>query len=261
MSEVGPPVREDELHAYVDGQLAPERREAVAAWLDRAPDEAARVRVWQSQREALRAALTAATPPMPELSLLRIVEDRMRRRRVWPWVAAAAATVVIALGMGGAAGWFFRGATQDRNAAALAALEQEAVATHVVYAADRRHPIEVTAAERDHLAQWLSNRLNRKIVPPDLSQAGWHLLGGRLLATERGGPAALFMYDNNQSQRLSLVMRPMAPDLAVPEPQRTGGALNGSAWIADGLGYAVIAPAAPDDIAAIAKLVREQSPA
>ena len=115
----------------------------------------------------------------------------MRRRRLWPWIAATAAAVVIALSLGGVAGWSFRGTTQERTAAALAALEQEAFATHVVYAADRRHPIEVTAAERDHLAQWLSNRLNRKIAPPDLTEAGWHLLGGRLLATERGGAAVL----------------------------------------------------------------------
>lgn len=260
MSGTEPPVRDDELHAFVDGELAADRRAAIAAWLAQNPGAAERVRAWQSQREALRAAFTAATPPAPEFSLLEIVESRMhRRRRVW--TAAAAAGLVIALGLGGLAGWMLHGVPQDGNAALLASLEQEAFATHIVYSADRRHPIEVAAAERDHLAQWLSNRLDRKVAPPDLSQAGWHLLGGRLLATDRGGTAALFMYDNDQKQRLSVVMRPVPADIPMTEPQRVGGPLHGCAWISRGVGFAVVGPAAQDEISAVAKLVKQQSSA
>ncbi len=254
-------VPEEELHAYVDGQLAPERRDEVATWLADEPEAAARVRAWQTQREELRAAFAEPAPPAPNLDLLRIVETRMRRRRL-PWaIGGAAAAMVLALGLGGAAGWMLRGGPADRQAAALSVLEQEAFATHAVYSVDKRHPIEVGAAEREHLTQWLSNRLNRHVAPPDLGAAGWRLLGGRLLATERGGAAALFMYDNPQGQRLSVVMRPMAPDLATPEPQRMGGAVNGAAWIAGGLGYAVVAAAPHDEISQVSKLVRQQSPA
>jgi anti-sigma factor RsiW len=254
-------ILEEELHAFVDGQLAPERHDEVAAWLASEPEAAARVRAWQAQRNALRAAFAEPAPPAPRLDLMRIVETRMRRRRL-PWAAgAAAAAIVLALGLGGVAGWMLRGRPADRQAMALSVLEQEAFATHAVYSVDKRHPIEVGAADRDHLTQWLSNRLNRRVAPPDLSAAGWRLLGGRLLATERGGAAALFMYDNAQGQRLSVVMRPMAPDLATPEPQRMGGAVNGSAWIAGGLGYAVVAAAPHDEISAVSKLVRQQSPA
>lgn len=257
MSETEPDVRDDELHAFVDGELASDRRAAVADWLAQNPEAAEQVRAHQSQREALRAAYTAATPPAPEWSLLGIVESRMRRRRR-ALMAAAAAGIIAAIGLGALAGWSLRGVPQDRNAALLAQLEQEAFATHIVYAADRRHPIEVVAAERDHLAQWLSNRLDRKIAPPDLSAAGWHLLGGRLLATDRGGAAALFMYDNDQKQRLSVVMRPVPAEIARTEPQRVGGALNGCAWISRGVGFAVVGPAAEDEISAVAKLVRQQ---
>ncbi len=263
MSAPGTVIPEQELHAFVDGQLAPERREAVAAWLATDAEAAARVRAWQAQRDALRAAFAEPAPPAPGLDLMRIVETRMRRRRMLPWaVGGAAAAAVLALGLGGAAGWMLRGEpAADRQAAALSVLEQEAFATHAVYSVDKRHPIEVGAAEREHLTQWLSNRLNRRVTPPDLSAAGWHLLGGRLLATERGGAAALFMYDNPQGQRLSIVMRPMAPDLATPKPQLMGGAVNGSAWIAGGLGYAVVAAAPQDEITEVSKLVRQQSPA
>jgi anti-sigma factor RsiW len=258
MSASDPTVREDELHAFVDGHLDPDRRAAVAVWLATEPDAAARVQAWQSQRKALRSAFANALPPAADLDLVRIVETRLRRRTGPAWAAAVVAAIVLALSLGAAGGWAMRGVAPDRQKAALAALEQEAFATHAVYAVDRRHPIEVGAAERDHLAQWLSNRLNRKVAPPDLTTAGWHLLGGRLLATERGGAAALFMYDDDKGQRLSLVMRPMAPDLASPEPQWIGGAVNGSAWIAGGLGYAVVGAAPQDKIMEVARLVQRQ---
>jgi anti-sigma factor RsiW len=57
----------------------------------------------------------------------------------------------------------------ERNELAMALLEQEAVASHVVYAADRGHPIEVPGSEKSELAQWLSDRLKRTVAPPDLS--------------------------------------------------------------------------------------------
>ena len=37
------PVTEDELHAFVDGELPAERREAVAIWLATYPEQAATV--------------------------------------------------------------------------------------------------------------------------------------------------------------------------------------------------------------------------
>ena len=41
------PVTEDELHAYVDGELPPDRMDAVAAWLADHPEQAALVASWR----------------------------------------------------------------------------------------------------------------------------------------------------------------------------------------------------------------------
>jgi anti-sigma factor RsiW len=49
------PVTEDELHAYVDGELPPERRGDVEAWLATHPEDAERVRSWQTMAQALHA--------------------------------------------------------------------------------------------------------------------------------------------------------------------------------------------------------------
>ncbi|RVI43364.1 anti-sigma factor family protein, partial [Sinorhizobium meliloti] len=47
-------VSEDELHAYVDGQLSPPERERIASWLERHPARAEEVRQWQAQAAALK---------------------------------------------------------------------------------------------------------------------------------------------------------------------------------------------------------------
>lgn len=100
-------VTEDELHAYVDGQLPPARRGAVEAWLAAHPEDAARVAAWRSQAELIRArfgAVTAEEPPQ------RLNPAGLGRRRRGGALAAAAAAVLAAFFAGGAAGWFVRGA-------------------------------------------------------------------------------------------------------------------------------------------------------
>ncbi len=260
MSGSALPIAEEDLHAFVDGQPVPLRRAEVQRYLDANPHEARRVAAWASQREALREAfaLQAAAPLPPELNLSRLIEERLQR---WPrrlaWLSAA--SVLLALIMGGAGGWMLRAPSRpSRGALAMSLLEQEGLATHLVYAADKRHPIEVGAAEPDHLAQWLSDRLSRKVSPPLLDALGYRLIGGRLLATEQGGAAALFMYEDAQGQRLSLVLRPMTRDLLAAQTDMRRGAVNGCAWIANGMGYAVIASLPDDQLDRVADQVRQE---
>ena len=59
MNETHSPVHDDELHAFVDGELPPDRREAVTAWLAEHPEQAAMVAAWQAQAEAFRARYNA----------------------------------------------------------------------------------------------------------------------------------------------------------------------------------------------------------
>jgi len=245
MNEPRPPIGEDDLQAYVDGQLAPDRRPALERYLFETPGAAARVRAFQAQRDAIRAAFKDRDKePLPrKLSLEHIIASRTQRQsRTWLF----AASVAFALGIGLAGGWLLRtamapGLTQQ----AMAYLAQEALTSHMVYAVDRRHPIEVPGSETPHLQQWLSNRLDRAVVAPDLSAQGYHLVGGRLLATEHGGAAALFMYDDENHHRISVLLRPMAAAIHAPGATIRGDGVNGRAWIANGLGIAVVA-AMPD---------------
>lgn len=255
MNGTTPPIQEDDLHGFIDGQLDEERRDAVARYLVANPEAARRVAAFQAQRDAIRAAFAVRDTEAPagELSLAHIIAQR-NRRPPRPWLFAA--SVAAALGIGLAGGWWLHtvpapGITQQ----AMAVLEQEALTSHSVYAADRRHPIEVPGAEAPHLQQWLSNRLERSVVAPDLSALGYHLLGGRLLATERGGAAALLMYDDVNHQRISVLLRPMATGLRSPSTLIRKDGVSAQVWITDGMGIAVIAAVPEDDIARLATQV------
>ena len=96
------PISEDELHAYVDGDIAPGRRLDIALYLARHPEEAARMEVFRAQREAIRALFDdiAHQPVPPRLRRLmrRHAQRRARRRRTGMVVGIAAAAVVLVTG-------------------------------------------------------------------------------------------------------------------------------------------------------------------
>lgn len=256
MSGPEPPVREDELHAYLDEQLPSTCLSAVQRHLGAHPADAARIERYAAQREALRAAFAAEeseTPPRLDLS--RLLEERMRRRLFWRVAAAA----VLTFGIGGAVGWLWHSETPPSGVAlAMSILEEQAVTAHTVYAAERRHAVEVPGSERNQLVGWLSARLGRTVNPPHLSTAGYRLIGGRLLANESGGASAMFLYEGVQGDRLTLVMRPMSPDLKSPEHDVSRGALSTCAWITHGMGYALVAAAPESGLDRLVGLVKAE---
>ena len=73
------PITEDDLHAYVDGVLEPEREAEVAIYLEGHPDMARSVAAFSDQRDLLRKALAPiADEPVP--SQLNLSGDRKSTR-------------------------------------------------------------------------------------------------------------------------------------------------------------------------------------
>jgi anti-sigma factor RsiW len=251
------PITEDDLHAFVDRVLEPERQAQVTAYLGDHPDVAKRVAAFTDQRELLRAALAPiAEEPLPaELNLSRIIEQRARRPSLVRWAAAA----MLLLSIGGLGGWSMRGALLQVSPGGLVALSQEAAASYNVYAPDRVRPVEVRASDSAQLVQWVSDRLNRPVKVPDLTTAGYRLMGGRLVATSHG-PAAMFMYDDDHGSRIVVLTRPMSSaDQTAPMTPQSQGDVGGFAWADDGLGYSLMGQAAPESLRSIANEIRRQA--
>ena len=251
-----PPVRDEDLHAYVDDQLDPDRRSLVERYLEQNPEAARRVTSYQAQRAAIRAAFQQqGSRPLPRhLTVAGILAQRARKRATRRWLVAAC--LVLAVLGGGAGGWLLHAPPDlERGERAMLVLEQQALASHAVYSVDSRHPVEVPGSEDRHLQQWFSNRLHRVVVVPDLSGLGFHLIGGRLLATEHGDPAALLMYEDAEHHRMSVVLRPMGPALRMPSITIGQDGVNGLAWINDGMGVAVVAALPEPNLAAVANQI------
>lgn len=193
------PVTDTDLHAYADDRLDADRRAVVELWLSEHPADAERVRAWRAQRDGLHALFDATLDePVPQA-----LHARPAHRRALRWQAAAmiAATVI-----GGVLGWSLRG---ERVVLETASLPQQAALAHVVYTPEVLHPVEVGAGEETHLVAWLSKRLGAPVRAPHLGEAGFDLIGGRLLPGD-GGPAAQFMYQDHSGRRLTLYVRSAA---------------------------------------------------
>jgi anti-sigma factor RsiW len=130
-----------------------------------------------------------------------------------------------------------------------------ALDAHVVYAADLRHPVEVTAAERDHLNAWLSRRIQHPIAAPDLAGAGYSLLGGRLLS-ENGKPAALFMYEDAGGKRLTVLVASADAARDAGSKQVLREDLRAISWSEGPLALAVTGPIDSDRLRGIGEIVR-----
>src|SRR5215216_2432296 len=245
-------VTDDELHAYVDGELPADRRKAVEAWLASHPDDSARVASWRAHAELIRVRYGGpARSPIPaHLDLDRLV----RAERKWTWLAVAA--VVSAFFVGGATGWFGRGALVGAPALVAQTVTAEALDAHKLYVSEVRHPIEVPA-EASHLVPWLSRRVGSTLRAPDLAPFGLKLMGGRLLPGHSGRPAAMFMYESASGERYTLYCaRSSAPETALH--YNVAGQVAAVYWGDGDVGFVVSGPADRERLIKIAQAAYDQ---
>jgi len=245
------PVTEGELHAYVDGELASDRKPAVEAWLASHPDDLARVNAWRSLADAIRSRYGAvATEPVPARLSLRQIEWAGRS-----WRGMAAAATVAAFLAGGVAGWVAR--TIAVPAPPAATPMTDALDAYSVYVVEVRHPVEVPANEQAHLAQWLSKRVGYELRIPDLQPVGLKLVGGRLLPGPSGEAAAFFMYESGSGERFTLYStRNKAPDSAVRTDWK--GHVGALYWSERNIAYVVSGEATGARLRKVAETVYAQ---
>jgi anti-sigma factor RsiW len=242
---------EDELNAYVDGELPADRHAAVEAWLATHPDDAAKIAAWRKQADLIRARYGVVADEIPprRLDIARLAR---RRRRV---IAAAAAAVVAAFLAGGVIGWNARG-VQAPAPSDLRRFTSDALDAYRLYTVEVRHPVEVPGDQRPHLVEWLSKRVGSPLRAPELDNVGLKLVGGRLLPGPTGA-TAFFMYEGPSGERFTLYCgRTSDAETAL---RYTNGEKNAAYyWVDDNLAYVLSGPAERDRLLAIAQAAYEQ---
>jgi len=232
------PPSERDLHAYVDHQLSDADRRLVETFLATNPQVAAQVRAWQQDAQTLRAALGGALqqPSNPDLdpAVIRQHLKRQSRRHL-----ASAAVLLIAVSVGGFSGWQAREMTLANPQLPMT----DALQAYRLIAQQGMLPADYKVADDGDMQGWLDRYFTRANRLPDLSDAGFKPVSGRLLSTEQG-PAAMVVYEDQGGQKISFYVRPPGPkNFLLPRGSRSDGELQAEYWSGSGYNYAMVSPA------------------
>lgn len=201
---------------------------------------------------------TLAEPLPPEWTAL--ARGAARRRQVaqrWQWLGGLAASVLVSF----AAGWLAHLGWNRSEAAQARGFAREAAVAHAVFTPEVRHPVEVPAAQQDHLVQWLSKRLGRPLKVPQLQDQGYSLVGGRLLPGDDGARAQ-FMFQDADGKRLTLYVGGV--DARAARQGETAFQFSDEQgvarfyWTEDGAGYALAGALPRARLLDIAQVVYQQ---
>jgi anti-sigma factor RsiW len=209
-------IDEDDFQAFVDGQLPPDRRRAVMAYLAATPQEAARMSDYRTLTEEMHLHYDEVLyEPLPA----RLRVERYRGRTAWwakplGWVGLAelslaprAVGIALLLLAGASGGWVLGlNYIEPEGEPPAVSFTRLATNAHLLYASDLQHPVEFGADQQERLLVWLSERLGQAVQAPQLQDLGFTLVGGRLLPSA-GQPAAQLMYEAPDAQRITLYIR------------------------------------------------------
>ncbi len=189
------PIADEELHAFIDGELTPDRAAAVQAALAAEPALAARVASYRADQAALRALFgPVAERPLPDAWRTRIASHSAPRRPAYWRMGIAAGVMLALLGSGGVL--LLRGGDMVL-AEAQAARDGTLPATRVI-----------DAPEQNGADATLQATLGLPVRAPDLRKLGY-----RLVAVDfYRGPAAGLVYRNAQAVDLTIYVRKSAGD-------------------------------------------------
>jgi len=255
-----------DLSAWLDGELDVERRAQVDRWLHEYPELAARARLWAADRDALRARLDPVLgEPVPPSVAHMVWQQRQHPR--WAQAAMAAGLLVAGALMGGGGVWQWQG---QRTAGAITAAQagtpagwiRRAALAHSVYVPEPLHAVEVKAQE-EHLARWLTRRIDIPVKLFDLRDEGFELVGGRLLP-DAAGKSAQLMYESTDAslpkQRVTVYLRKPDADAPTAFRYQQQGELGLFYWVEAGAGYALVGALPKERLLAMAQAIYKQQP-
>jgi anti-sigma factor RsiW len=244
------PIGEDDVQAFIDDCLGGARHLEVEAYLAGNPAGQDRVTRDREHRDRLRLALAGKfAEPIPARLRIATIQAARRALVVRRLRTIAAAGLIFVAGT--ASGWVASRAVPPRSAAIGVAVN--ASAAYRTFVVEVAHPVEVDAAHEQHLLGWLSKRLGRKLIAPDLARFGYRLIGGRLLPAG-GHEAAQLMYENAAKARLTPYVQ-AGPETETAFRFREDNGAGTFAWVDRGFGFAVTAHATRDELLPIAEAI------
>lgn len=227
----------EELHAYLDGELAEDRRAVVSAYLRDHPADALRLDAYRADGEAIaRLFARSADARVPQQP-----SSAFWRRRTWVRVAA---TVVMMVGAVAAAfTWVWQGRRDD---APWTRFGTEALAAHLALSKPDSPP--QLAVSLQDVAQFFAAALNTPIELRTPADPSFTLVGSRFLSGAKGRVAQLAFRDAGGTL-VTMYFEPWPGkrDAAFREVARQNNVAT-LVWVDDELGCAVTGALPPDQL-------------
>jgi anti-sigma factor RsiW len=157
-------------------------------------------------------------------------------------VLALAASLAFAASVG--SWWGTRAARTDQFVGELTSAHARARLTG--------HIIDVESSDRHTVKPWFAGRVDFAPLVPDLAAEGFPLAGGRL--DRIGGRTVATLVYTRRKHGIDVHVWSGAPDSVTGPVTRDGYAVIG--WQSGGLNYAAVTDAAPEELAAFARLMQ-----
>lgn len=192
-----PPI-DDELHAFIDGELDDARAAKVAEAILGDPTLALKVTGYRADKlRLMRVYGPLIDRPLPR-AWMELIQARNTRPRFGTWrrigLALAASLLIGVLG-----GWLVYGGLMPRGGEALVL---EAVAAHGGSSGAAAEPAAAAAAGL------LANNLGLPLKAPDLEKMGFMLVAVEDYAAAPGGKAVKLAYRDGQNRSFTLYLKP-----------------------------------------------------
>ncbi len=193
-------IAEEDLHAFIDGELEGERRAAAEAAIDADENLRRQAAGFRADKERLsRLHADLLREPVPG-EWIALIESRAspRRRPLSREIAALAAAVLLVIG--GVFAYRQLGPREEPIIEeALAARTGSTVANEAVAVGP---PVGATVASRV-----VSTALNMRLKAPDLTAMGYRLSGVRVYSDVPGGKAVEILYRKDGNRVFALYLR------------------------------------------------------
>jgi len=250
------PIADLDLFAYADGFLDadPGRKAEVERWLETRPKEAARVREYIAQNEALRQVLDARLhDPVPDR--LSRAAKAGRPGKPMPRVAAAVSFLVVA----SVTSWMI-GSREDGEGWSTRQFIKQSFSivsnpAPLATDADAGQDSGFSAVSDNQPPSWFSEKIALDFHVPDLSSLGYVVASHKSVAGEAGNMMKV-EYVHRDGGRFSLLLQPrwktQDPDIRL---KRKDG-YSMAYWLDGPLASAVISDMPEEKVATLADAVR-----
>jgi len=243
---MSPHIRDEELHAFIDGELDAARNAEVA---DAARDDAALMEQITAFR-ADKAMLSDVYAPLIDQKLpaewLKQIRggDRRRRSNWWAPITAIAASIVLLI----AGLSTYRGLPANGEEAIV----REALAARADMLESNQVVAVASPAETGNVDHILAAALKMHVKAPDLSRMGYKLETVRVYGNVPGGESVELRYRDARSRNFALYVR--HPSSGVRFDQYRSAGLRVCIWQDDVLGTVMTGPISAAEMQRLASL-------